>query len=1142
MKKFKAFICIILCLSLLPICYVSAAGATKIYTETQLKAISSNLSGNYVLENDIVLSSSWIPVGNSSNYFTGTFDGAGHTITINLNTTKDSKGLFGYAIGATFSNLTMKGEVTIYSASGDVAYSNVGSICGGAKSCTFNNCINEATVKGNKYVGGICGRAFDSSFTNCVNNGTVIADEGAGGIIGRSAGSTVRLCVNNGPISANTSAGGICGLANQYQTFLNSTFEKCYNTKFITVNSSRGGGILGFAQSVTSGKYGNIEINDCFNLGAVNSDTPSAYLGGILGDCTQSESTQTTVNRCYNVGIISGTSHAAGIGGGEKLIYSNCYYLNNSSLPIGLGLGVTSVSANSMKQKATFTGFDFSSVWSLDSTNGYEYPFLKGLPFSFKKKIDSLEVKTFPYTQTYYKDPGLTLDSKNLSLKAYYNDGTIEDNITTGFTIKNPSFYLGLNPVVVTYKNATTFYPIYVYNDLYEKESLNLGGEYYIPLYSQTNLENISYFPNGHYFLMNDILCDSNYLGACSEEVPFGGILLGNGHKITVDIVGGNCAGLFNKSNGATVRDVSISGSVKGNCFVGGIVGYAINTEVVTCSSSAVITANASGDLAYSGGLIGYSNYTSGTFNLTSCHNFGDISLSSSAKKSSVGGLIGGINALTNNSVKLTGCSNDGAIFLDATSTSNENFVGGLVGIIYSPSGICDITIGESYNTGDINIDSSTRYVYAGGIAGDITFASSPHGSFLVKNSFNIGDITVNSNPLQFIYGGIVSSLSYSSASLQNCYNIGKISAPNTTYASSITSSKEYQGSVQNCYYIYENDKYGTKITEPQSLLSASYDGFDFSSVWEFSGNYNHPNLVSNKINESALNLISSVSIIGDVEYGSLVNSDIDSGVVYNWYIGTTPVDYENSNCYNIASDDIGKTLSLSVTGIGKNIGKANSAGSTVEKQSVIITSAPTLIDATGRTLTFDAVGYEYSFDNSVWYDLGTISGLRPNKDYLIYFRTKETVLSKSSNVISEAFDTVDLLAEEIDFGSYSTDSSELWNVVAGTSIDSFADNIDFEGLTLKVYNGSSIVTSGLIKTGYTVDFVSADESVICSFTVSVLGDTDGDGTVTNNDSLVIRKYIINIGSMPSLHAADMNNDGTVDARDSILIKQYSAK
>ena len=70
----------------------------KIYTEEDLKYIHTHLDSYYKLENDIELTSEWVPIGTEENPFTGAFDGNNHKI-INLqidDSTLEYAGLFGY--------------------------------------------------------------------------------------------------------------------------------------------------------------------------------------------------------------------------------------------------------------------------------------------------------------------------------------------------------------------------------------------------------------------------------------------------------------------------------------------------------------------------------------------------------------------------------------------------------------------------------------------------------------------------------------------------------------------------------------------------------------------------------------------------------------------------------------------------------------------------------------------------------------------------------------------------------------------------------------------------------------------------------------------------------------------------------------
>ena len=94
-----------------------AQGYTLIKSADDLNNIRNNLSGKYILMNDIDLSSydNWDPIGDTSNRFNGIFDGNGYVIknlTINR-PTEDNVGLFGYTVSANIQNVGLENvEVT----------------------------------------------------------------------------------------------------------------------------------------------------------------------------------------------------------------------------------------------------------------------------------------------------------------------------------------------------------------------------------------------------------------------------------------------------------------------------------------------------------------------------------------------------------------------------------------------------------------------------------------------------------------------------------------------------------------------------------------------------------------------------------------------------------------------------------------------------------------------------------------------------------------------------------------------------------------------------------------------------------------------------------------------------------------------
>ena len=251
---------------------------------------AQNAAAWATLTDDIDLTGAdWTPIGSDSTPYTGTFDGAGHTIS-NLtvdNSSANFQGFVGYLeSGGAIQNLTL-GEGC--SVSGN---SYVGGICGDNEGGTLTNCTNTGTVTGKSYVGGICGYSY-GIVTYCTNSGKISSSNiYAGGICGYSIG-TVTNCINSGEVSSNTSnnAGGICGYNNA------GTVTNCYNTGSVT-GSNYLGGICGYASKGT--------ITYCYNTGSVNSTSNS---GAIVGKSFGSS----TITCCY---YLTGTANG-GIEGSD---------------------------------------------------------------------------------------------------------------------------------------------------------------------------------------------------------------------------------------------------------------------------------------------------------------------------------------------------------------------------------------------------------------------------------------------------------------------------------------------------------------------------------------------------------------------------------------------------------------------------------------------------------------------------------------------------------------------------------------------------------------------------------------------------------------------------------------------------------
>ena len=189
------------------------------YIETveDFRKIDENLSGNYVLAQDIDFGgNNYRPIAyKSGTSFTGKFSGNGHTISnIRVNYDDDLVGLFGTNKGLIM-NLAVSGEVTGEEYIGGICAKNEGTIY----SCSFDGEVKQSVSTQRKgKVGGICGTNY-ATISNCFNSADVSGKDYIGGICGEMYGKdpVVVYCVSVGKVSGFTGSaivGGICGYGN----------------------------------------------------------------------------------------------------------------------------------------------------------------------------------------------------------------------------------------------------------------------------------------------------------------------------------------------------------------------------------------------------------------------------------------------------------------------------------------------------------------------------------------------------------------------------------------------------------------------------------------------------------------------------------------------------------------------------------------------------------------------------------------------------------------------------------------------------------------------------------------------------------------------------------------------------------------
>lgn len=182
-------------------------------------------SGSYTLTKDIIVTEPY------AYDFIGTFDGNGHTVTLDITASTANVGLFSKLAGGA----VVKNVITAGSISGKV--NNVGGIAGTADgNVTIENCKNTASIKGGKGAGGILGYSEPGSgfvtISSCANMGSVSGTrKQVGGIAGNVVGThIIRNCYNQGDIS---DGAGILGRGTK-----GVLVENCYTVGSVETNGA----------------------------------------------------------------------------------------------------------------------------------------------------------------------------------------------------------------------------------------------------------------------------------------------------------------------------------------------------------------------------------------------------------------------------------------------------------------------------------------------------------------------------------------------------------------------------------------------------------------------------------------------------------------------------------------------------------------------------------------------------------------------------------------------------------------------------------------------------------------------------------------------------------------------------------------
>lgn len=431
-------------------------GYTPVYTAEDLNNIRNNLSGKYILMNDIDLSSfeKWTPIGTELSPFNGELDGNNMSVkglkvsdTIS-SSNRASAGLFAFVSGSTIKDLSIiDANIEIQNETWD--FYAVGIISGNSKFSNFSSCSTSgriyADVNGTCSAGGISGELTkDSSIIGCENTADITVDGKSelyiGGIVGSSY-SNVSICHNDGNISVNNAEsedknadiiciGGICG--NMYT----GEILNCYNTGNIIIdcvsNNTEVGGIGGNTFSITN----------CYSSGTITFSNQSATQtsGGISGKVVffydgmgLTENIESYVKNCYCT-----DTYSKALGNTDSTHITNVKILTDAE----------------MKKRSSFVGFDFSSVWVMGE-NGYPIFGKSTEPSAPDYRVASAKILYVPLKNRIVFGFGSPALPDGIVVKITYKDGTTQNAVIKrtddGYFANGEKVTGSMRPAVVEY-------------------------------------------------------------------------------------------------------------------------------------------------------------------------------------------------------------------------------------------------------------------------------------------------------------------------------------------------------------------------------------------------------------------------------------------------------------------------------------------------------------------------------------------------------------------------------------------------------------------------------------------------------------------------------------------------------------------
>lgn len=797
----------------------------------------------------------WTPIGTDGSKYTGTFDGNGHTISgLYINSTAANTGMFGrIGSSAVVKNLTLADSVI------RSTKNYTGAITGyidDAASVTNCHTKNSVQVSAAVYTGGITGYQDDTStLTRCSNAAEVTGANNVGGISGYNwskSSASLTDSYNRGSVSGSNLVGGICA-----QIYIGGTVSDVYNLGTVQATGTAGtptaGGITGVFRWGT--------IKSAYNAGIVKATAK----GGVAGRLEASSSSRTVQNVFYSdeyeaVGNLNGCT----IQNGTATAKTSDGLKALTSEDLGDGFAADTNGINSGYPVLAWQNGTVKSDDPEKDDNGWQGEAAKVVP---QQKDGVYQIGT-PAELAWFAEKAA---QDSTDLKAVLTaDLDLNNNVWTGIggQTADTGFAGTLDGAGHTIKN------------LYLK-----NGKGLIP-YNKGTVKNLTL---------------AGILKGGDETAALTGTNAGTLEEITsnVTVTGGNkIAGIAgNNTKDGVIKDCHNTGAVTGESYAAGIVAYN-EGSVSGCSNTAVITAGST----FAGGIAAANTNAvkSEAANVSKSANSGHVIVSSSAERAYAGGVVGWNNASVS------------SLYNTGNVVSRGGYVGGCLGCNTTGS-----TAKSLYNLGDVAgsyADTETGEVFnvggviGGGVAGtDCWYLSSLAIADADSSSANKADAGTIKNK-----AGNLASLAGSKETLT-----GTVTLPEDVQAGETIKASYTDGNGQDPMFVWYRDwggeeqvlGFGESFTVPNDMVGVKVyvkcmDGDHYGIKTAESG--------------KVQGMSGTVKIQGQEVAGhtlTAVYKGSEKAPKYQWYRGSKAIDGATNETYKLTDDDLGKEISIRVTG-----------------------------------------------------------------------------------------------------------------------------------------------------------------------------------------------------------------------------------